>query len=704
MNIKIEQTLHGYETGHQLLMSSTPLSNDAKLTLLVQSDLSGSNVDESFKNYITGYPLSSHYALSKTWYADEMRRPGCVWTQTFLIAFADLGKIPDLSQITKYFKRPIKDQYEEYSSPIVLERAELENTEEVIEKSVLNTKILSAVYEKYDRTILLPSNTSKQFESVILQLWSNQWPRLRRNFYFCTGALSLKSLDGREFDLQVVPRRNILSIEKQTQKAFVVDVTNLNNQIEGWISLLYNSNKNSLRRFLWLYGSDVIGNRKNLIPLLQIYGETLNRKSDFQVVNELIYNSFSSQSEAVRLKGEVYSDNNLFHFDKRQVLSYLLNSKASQLKEIGAINLNERLIDAYKSKLISFYELVDLYLNADPERVSEEIWDSLISNGEELLTLISRDERLLTRFASRLPELTSTDEIWYMPFNFQLKLIESLNNANSVDWEKIIDKVLNSKSEIIFEILKHNPRRIMITLRWMDANNYTVIQGLESKVFTDYKGIFSSFVKENYSSLSSQTCNKIFQNLNVGEIQSVGLDAAKWISIYRKISSENTKIFASCVLLAFGFNRRIGNPAGIVLNCFSDVYYYAKASKVEGINWEILPVDMSEEEDEGRDAFSVLFSILNLFSAKKTDIPYWDHCELLVRTLVNKFIKYKWPNQAFLECLNTEHLTEQAITYCLSFKKGSKFIEGIFIDIQKRKIKPNKHQIHFINIVSHQLK
>jgi hypothetical protein len=99
------------------------------------------------------------------------------------------------------------------------------------------------------------------------------------------------------------------------------------------------------------------------------------------------------------------------------------------------------------------------------------------------------------------------------------------------------------------------------------------------------------------------------------------------------------KKFASCVLLAFGFNRRIGNPAGIVLNCFSDVYYYAEASKVAGKNWEILPMDMSEEEDDDRDPLSVLFSILNMFSPKKHDVPSWDYCELLIRTLVNKFIK-----------------------------------------------------------------
>src|SRR4051812_32249633 len=98
MKIVIEQALHGYLNGHQLLSSSKDFSIEEKKILLYQSDLSGSNVDDEFKTYITGYPMAKagFYAFSKTWYANEMKRPGCVWTHTLLINFSDLGKIPEL--------------------------------------------------------------------------------------------------------------------------------------------------------------------------------------------------------------------------------------------------------------------------------------------------------------------------------------------------------------------------------------------------------------------------------------------------------------------------------------------------------------------------------------------------------------------------------------------------------------------------------
>ena len=55
----------------------------------ILSDASGSG---KFKEYISCFPLvdDGYYVFSKTWYADEMERPGCVWTHMLLIRFEDL--------------------------------------------------------------------------------------------------------------------------------------------------------------------------------------------------------------------------------------------------------------------------------------------------------------------------------------------------------------------------------------------------------------------------------------------------------------------------------------------------------------------------------------------------------------------------------------------------------------------------------------
>ena len=42
---------------------------------------------KSFVDYYTGYPLENgeKYVIAKTWYAYEMKRPGCVWTHSIVL-------------------------------------------------------------------------------------------------------------------------------------------------------------------------------------------------------------------------------------------------------------------------------------------------------------------------------------------------------------------------------------------------------------------------------------------------------------------------------------------------------------------------------------------------------------------------------------------------------------------------------------------
>src|SRR5690349_14831966 len=106
--IKIHQTLHGYDNGHSMLASSVDALPEAKRTLLIMSDMSGPSMQSGFEEYLTGYPLKemNAFALSKTWYAPEMKRPGCVWTHTLLINFSDLQNVNNFQDLVDLFKRP----------------------------------------------------------------------------------------------------------------------------------------------------------------------------------------------------------------------------------------------------------------------------------------------------------------------------------------------------------------------------------------------------------------------------------------------------------------------------------------------------------------------------------------------------------------------------------------------------------------------
>ena len=103
--IFVEQMLFGYSNGHALINTSLKKQLIRQRDVDLLSDVSGIG---KFNNYITGYPIceDGYYVFAKTWYADEMQRPGCVWTHVILITFEDMEKGRGRIKISKLFHRP----------------------------------------------------------------------------------------------------------------------------------------------------------------------------------------------------------------------------------------------------------------------------------------------------------------------------------------------------------------------------------------------------------------------------------------------------------------------------------------------------------------------------------------------------------------------------------------------------------------------
>jgi hypothetical protein len=695
MTIQIDQTLHGYQHGHQLLMSSSQLSSEAKKTLLVQSDLSGSNVVDEFKEYISGYPLATHYAFSKTWYADEMRRPGCVWTHTLLIPFADLGKIPDLDQLLCYFKRPQKDQYDSYSQAINIDRNDLKNTGITFDDHQLASILLDVVYNHYDQSIIYPSFDPSYLEKTVVQLWSNQWPRLRRNFTFCTGALSIKVIDGSEFDLQIVPQRNLNSIEKQSNNALIV---NPDAEVKSaWIEYLLNSPKDRIRKFLWLYGSDVKGTRSNYRYLVILYGQSQSNSTDFTRINKLLINAFDSD-EAQLLKKEIYNENNVFNFDEKDLLGYLTSN---EFVNHDTNYINERLIAALKSSKINIHDFISLYLNAPQNKIDREIWKDINLTTEDMINILSYEPQLVSIFSGKIAQISLKKETWQLPLDKQEKLLSLLRNLNDIDWKRVVEVMIDSQSQILSSLLKTHEYAITYQVLWFINRGMSVSNDVLSIIYQS-KEIVKDFIRKEYATLNSEFVCAIFSTYDQRDLSLIALDGPKWITLYRKINNDSIRIYAASILLSFAFNRRIQKPAILVSECFSDVYYFAKNSRLSYDNWIIIPIDLKEEEED-KDTLTIFMEFLNIFPPKKKEVPNWDYCEQLIRTLVNKFMKYKWANQYFVDSLKTLETTQSAISYCVGFKKGRRYLRSMVHSLHIKKIRIAEHQKVLFDIVRKEL-
>lgn len=276
MGITIHQALHGYSEGHrQLACSAALVPKDARL-VLVMSDVSGSGVVGEGIPYLTGYPLqeSGLYAIAKTWPAQEMSRPGCVWTHTLLIEFSELAALDCPSSLTDLFRSPTAETIGSFGVP--LHSGPGDTREESLTPNELAWfwRMAGALYDQPQDQVWARREPNADVERAVLCLWDQQWPRLRRSFKFCTLTTTDRSQEGLPFDLQFCPdtvssRLRFTGRSEGWEARDLIDAR--------WLELLVTNAKQPqrdrtlhLRPALRLIGADVLGGREAMKPICEL--------------------------------------------------------------------------------------------------------------------------------------------------------------------------------------------------------------------------------------------------------------------------------------------------------------------------------------------------------------------------------------------------------------------------------------------------
>lgn len=275
--IKVDQTLHGYSEGHRLIEGSVKLPQPDARTMLVLSDASGSGSRIPPNGYLTGYPLAEagKYVLARTWAAPEMSRPGCVWTHSLLIDFPDLARLGSADELLDQFRRPLGSGASGFGGRLEIE---LTRTPTTIPPHDLGRagRWAGALYgEPKGRIIGEPEG--QRDDELIVGLWMQQWPRLRRAFRFCSFSTDDRSTSSEVFDLQLVEG-------SRSSRSKVPGVVFTSSVSRGdWVQTLLDDlempSDSGLRRFLRDVGSDVTNGRAAMVPLIQLF-EALNPSID----------------------------------------------------------------------------------------------------------------------------------------------------------------------------------------------------------------------------------------------------------------------------------------------------------------------------------------------------------------------------------------------------------------------------------------
>lgn len=306
--MRVEQMLHGYDNGHRLLAGSVLLKNSTDMdTIATLSDWSEYVNEGGESTYMTAYPLvnSNYYVVAKTWYAEEMKRPGCVWTHSLLIPFEALNIMDDFKQLNNLFVRPVSiENLDSFSQTIDYELKNISPEDYIplsINRGIAGQILHSFVYNRNTPIYLKAIKDKELIEVCLLSIMNIFSLDFLHEFSWCTGSAYIRKLNGMPLTCQFFSREN------NDMKVFTTQ-----NKEEKWLSYVLDGiirgdvNQGQLIR---MFANDIADKSSNFIVILKVlytlddYFKTEEKKEErYKAVLDIIAKAFPSKNEGKIIK------------------------------------------------------------------------------------------------------------------------------------------------------------------------------------------------------------------------------------------------------------------------------------------------------------------------------------------------------------------------------------------------------------------
>lgn len=466
----IEQTLYGYNKGHGLLASSFPVrpNNDSSL-MSVLSDWTGFRNELGEDSYMTFYPLSNgeKYAFAKTWYADEMERPGCVWTHTLIVDLKDMDRNFDFRVLNDYFRRPQKDEYDFYQHKI-----EINNFE---------TRYSNVVFSMFDDTsllvlyLLLLGNNKNLF----IYMDKDQRAYVALCFYLLqylpldilkwvslsTGSVSRRKLGSEDFSIQFTDNITNISLSNAPWNGKIAK----ENFTNGLLYIFEQSKRenDTFPSLIRLFREDIKDEKEKLFAFAMLMKEldtALNEKvggKEYANVLSLLEEYFPKQNEGIRLKSNFLSEKiSSLYGTEEDYLFQIASLKNDSFLYPEETQFESRLMELDKDDHASYIDLITkIAALAHPNDTACKALLYAINNMEEqeLLNLIDKEWKKL------LPFLSSNDRffesgMWLKVSNDKFNTIFLLFSQKLFDkfiyWDGLLNKAIDAEALVGEDVSK----------------------------------------------------------------------------------------------------------------------------------------------------------------------------------------------------------------------------------------------------------
>jgi hypothetical protein len=646
--------------------------------LLVLSDLSGPGAQIDETGYLTGYPLaeSKLYALARTWAAPEMSRPGCVWTHTLLIDFADLASLKNLDSLLSLFRRPTGGSAADYGMALEVHASARTNGIGA-DTEAFARQLLVSLYGSPGDKVIGPRPNSTDFERVVIAILTQQWPRLRRAFRFCTLANSDRSSEGAAFDLQLLP-----SLDRSVRTRFA-GATEAGDTGDGepWLedaaSDLMHPDRNGLRTFLHRIGGDVASGREAFRSLCRLHALIADFDTAPGAVNAAI-SLLESDLGSVQARAAhgIVASAALKRSNQLEAVSVDFLLRNLELADPDAITKGgEKLgLEIWRQKPDLFSELI---VGSERQRqVAESALRSL--RADDLVSGIAQSPDLASIVLSRRPDVMTVQAFWhrdFAPVDLAFSLLAKVPNLQAASVGAIIAAGRTDLgSRAVAEVGAPIVLQLVAAEFLRPANDARALADWLRLAISDLSAL-AQFLAEQ-KAVSWSMLSAIATQISTDAVPNDYGDDP-WLLAVRgaaRSSHGRPPIFLSAFLLGRALGWRSRNPGELAGFAFEPIHNAASSNQLSDDAWSVL---------QARLPWS--FSWFE-----------WDRCPRIRAAVADLFVDRDLPSNLFAHVVQDDQLFSVLADTVARGSRGRRYLKRVRRWMEDSGVERYKWRVHAI--------